>query len=66
MSGPTLEHLYYQPHPGTRPGACRPPLRSRALGINAVPTVWLLDKKGNVRTLDPLDGPEELLQQLQR
>jgi peroxiredoxin len=38
----------------------------QALGINAVPAVWMLDAKGMVRTLDPLDAPEELLKQLQR
>jgi hypothetical protein len=38
----------------------------QALGINAVPTVWLLDKEGVVRTLDPLDDPEGLLRQLSR
>lgn len=38
----------------------------QALGINAVPTVWLLDRDGMVRTLDPLDDPEGLLRQLMR
>jgi hypothetical protein len=38
----------------------------QALGINALPTVWFLDKQGVVRTLDPLDAPEELLRQLRR
>ena len=38
----------------------------QALGINAVPTVWLLDKEGVVRTLDPLDDPAGLLRQLLR
>ncbi len=38
----------------------------QALGINAVPTVWLLDKEGVVRTLDPLDDPEGLVRQLSR
>lgn len=36
------------------------------LGINAVPTVWLLDKQGVIRTLDPLDDPEGLMGQLLR
>ncbi len=36
----------------------------QALGINALPSVWLLDKQGLVRTLDPLDAPEELLRKL--
>jgi peroxiredoxin len=35
-----------------------------ALGLNAVPSVWLLDKKGVVRTLDPMDAPEELVRKL--
>lgn len=38
----------------------------QALGINAVPTVWLLDPQGVIRTLDPLDDPEGLLGQLMR
>ena len=28
----------------------------RALGINAVPTVWLLDARGRLRSLNALDG----------
>lgn len=36
----------------------------QALGINALPSVWFLDKQGMVRTLDPLDAPGELLRKL--
>jgi hypothetical protein len=38
----------------------------QALGVNSVPSVWLLDPQSTVRTLDPLDSPEELLKRLSR
>lgn len=39
---------------------------TQALGINSVPSVWFLDPKSTVRTLDPLDSPEDLLKRLTR
>jgi peroxiredoxin len=38
----------------------------RALGINAVPTVWLLDARGRLRSLNALDGTTGQVRQLQR
>jgi peroxiredoxin len=38
----------------------------RALGINALPTVWLLDKKGTLRSLNALEGTAEQVRQLLR
>lgn len=37
---------------------------ARALGINALPTVWLIDKRGRLRSLNALEGAAELIQQL--
>ena len=36
----------------------------RSLGINALPTVWLLDKRGRLRVLNASAGTAELLRQL--
>jgi len=36
----------------------------QALGINAVPTAWLLDTKGVLRSLDALEEPEEQIRRL--
>ena len=36
----------------------------QAFGINAVPAAWILDQRGAVRTLDALEDPAGLLQQL--
>ena len=36
----------------------------RALGINAVPTVWLIDARGRLRTLNALDGTAAEVRQL--
>ena len=36
----------------------------RALGINALPTAWLLDQRGVVRTLDALDEPAAQIRRL--
>ncbi len=38
----------------------------RALGINAVPTVWLLDARGRLRSLNALDGTTSQVRQLLR
>jgi hypothetical protein len=38
----------------------------QALGINAVPTAWLLDRKGVLRSLDALEQPEEQIRKLLR
>jgi hypothetical protein len=38
--------------------------RLRALGINALPTVWLLDREGRLRSLDALEGTAEQIRQL--
>lgn len=38
----------------------------RALGINALPTVWLCDKRGRLRSLNALDNAAELIRQLAR
>jgi peroxiredoxin len=38
----------------------------RSLGINALPTVWLCDKKGRLRSLNALDTAAELIDQLAR
>lgn len=38
--------------------------RIRALGINALPTVWLLDREGRLRSLDALEGSAEQIRQL--
>jgi peroxiredoxin len=38
----------------------------RSLGINALPTVWLLDKKGNLRSLNALESAADLAKQLAR
>lgn len=36
----------------------------QALGINAVPTAWLLDTKGVLRSLDALEEPDEQIRRL--
>ena len=36
----------------------------RPLGINALPTVWLLDAKGNLRSLNALEGTVAQVRQL--
>ena len=36
----------------------------RSLGINALPTVWLLDKQGKLRSLNALEGTVEQARQL--
>lgn len=38
----------------------------RSLGINAIPTLWLLDKRGNLRSLNARDSFDTALRQLQR
>ncbi len=38
----------------------------RSLGINTLPTCWLLDKRGNLRTLNARDDLEPLLRELLR
>ena len=38
----------------------------RALGINAVPTIWLLDARGRLRSLNALDGTTSQVRQLLR
>jgi peroxiredoxin len=38
----------------------------RSLGINALPTVWLCDKQGRLRSLNALDSAADLLRQLAR
>jgi peroxiredoxin len=38
--------------------------RIRALGINALPTVWLLDREGRLRSLDALEGTVDQIRQL--
>jgi len=38
----------------------------RSLGINALPTVWLLDKQGKLRSLNALEGTTEQARQLLR
>ena len=38
----------------------------RGLGINAVPTVWLLDTRGRLRSLNALDGTAGQVRQLSR
>jgi peroxiredoxin len=38
--------------------------RIRALGINALPTVWLLDREGRLRSLDALAGTAGQVRQL--
>lgn len=38
----------------------------RSLGINALPTVWLCDKQGRLRSLNALDTAADLLRQLAR
>ncbi|MDQ3621197.1 MAG: TlpA family protein disulfide reductase [Verrucomicrobiota bacterium] len=38
--------------------------RIRSLGINALPTVWLLDGKGRLRSLDALQGTADQVRQL--
>jgi len=38
----------------------------RALGINAVPTVWLLDARGRLRSLNALDNPASQVRLLLR
>ncbi len=39
---------------------------ARSLGINALPTVWLVDKKGNLRVLNAINNPEGLARGLMR
>ncbi|MEO6053976.1 MAG: TlpA disulfide reductase family protein [Chthoniobacterales bacterium] len=39
---------------------------ARQLGINALPTLWLLDKKGNLRTLNARDNYDIWIRTLQR
>jgi hypothetical protein len=36
----------------------------RALGINSVPTTWLLDKNGILRSLDALEDPNGQIRKL--
>ena len=36
----------------------------RSLGINTLPTVWLIDREGILRSLDGLHGMTEQIQQL--
>jgi hypothetical protein len=36
----------------------------QALGINAVPTAWLLDRQGFLRSLDALEQPDNQIRQL--
>jgi hypothetical protein len=36
----------------------------RSLGINALPTVWLLDKQGKLRSLNALEGTTDQVRQL--
>lgn len=38
----------------------------RSLGINALPTVWLLDKQGRLRSLNALEGTASQVRQLLR
>ncbi|MEA3213757.1 MAG: hypothetical protein QOE70_6814 [Chthoniobacter sp.] len=38
----------------------------RSLGINALPSVWLIDKQGHLRSLNALEGTADLVRQLQR
>jgi peroxiredoxin len=39
---------------------------ARELGINALPTVWLIDRRGNLRSLNARDNYETTLRLLQR
>ncbi len=39
---------------------------ARPLGINAIPTVWILDKKGNLRTLNARESYGTWIRRLQR
>jgi len=39
---------------------------ARSLGINALPTVWILDKKGVLRTLNARESYSTWIQQLLR
>ena len=39
---------------------------ARSLGINALPTVWLVDKKGNLRVLNAINDTEGLVRGLMR
>jgi len=39
---------------------------ARSLGINSLPTVWLVDRKGNLRILNAIDNTEALIRQLLR
>ncbi|MDD5199892.1 MAG: TlpA disulfide reductase family protein [Terrimicrobiaceae bacterium] len=39
---------------------------ARPLGINAIPTVWLLDKRGNLRTLNARESYDTWIRRLQR
>jgi len=36
----------------------------RSLGINAIPAAWLVDREGNVRSLDAIDRTEALIRSL--
>jgi thiol-disulfide isomerase/thioredoxin len=36
---------------------------AQALGVNSVPSAWLLDKRGVVRSLDALEAPEEMVRE---
>ncbi len=38
----------------------------RSFGINALPTVWLLDKQGKLRSLNALEGTADQIRQLSR
>ena len=38
--------------------------KMQALGINALPTAWLLDGKGVLRSLDALDDPADQIRRL--
>jgi hypothetical protein len=39
---------------------------ARPLGINALPTVWILDKRGILRTLNARDSYDYWIQRLER
>lgn len=39
---------------------------ARPLGINAIPTVWILDKRGNLRTLNARESYDLWIRRLQR
>ena len=37
---------------------------ARSLGINALPTAWVLDRSGNLRTLNAMNSTEAIITQL--